>query len=363
LLSPAFLATLAARPAISFETISRTGNALRILDQTHLPEDEVYIELSSAIEVAAAIKELRVRGAPAIGITAAYGLAAELQAHAGADRDSLAHLAHGSAELLKLARPTAVNLSWAVQRVLRAALSADDPIAAAWEEATRIHQEDLESCRAIGRHGAALLPEAATVLTHCNAGGLATAGWGTALGVVRQAHADGRLAHVFAGETRPVLQGARLTMWELQQAGIPCTLLVDSAAASLLRSGLVSAVVVGADRIAANGDTANKVGTYSVALAARAHGVPFYVAAPASTFDLETRDGAAIEIEERDPLEVTAYHGFQVAPVGAHAWNPAFDVTPAELVTAFISDAGVIYPPFAPALRKLFGRPLEAAHA
>jgi methylthioribose-1-phosphate isomerase len=348
---------------ITFQTVARSGNAVRILDQTRLPDDEVYVELTSAVEVASAIRELRVRGAPAIGITAGLGVAAELQGHAGADREALAHLAHGSAQILKLARPTAVNLAWAVDRVLRAALTSDDLIGAAWLEAGRIREEDLEACHAIGRYGSQLLPAGARVLTHCNAGGLATAGWGTALGVVRQAFRDGRLAQVFACETRPVLQGARLTAWELQREEIPCTLIVDSAAASLLGTGRVDAVIVGADRIAANGDTANKIGTYSLALAARAHSVPFYVAAPASTVDLGTSDSAGIEIEQRDPAEVTAYHGFRVAPAGSEAWNPAFDVTPADLVTAFVTDAGVIEPPFGPALRRRFGEPREAVHA
>jgi len=312
------------------------NGALEILDQTRLPREEVWLRLTTPDQVIEAIQSLRVRGAPAIGVAGAYALvlaagdAAAVRAAAGP---------------VAAARPTAVNLRWAVDRMLRRLDSAPEaPHDALKEEADRIREEDEESCRAIGRHGAALLGKRANVLTHCNAGSLATAGYGTALGVIYAAVEAGKQVAVFADETRPLLQGARLTAWELSRAGIDVTLLADSAAGSLLRSGRIDAVVVGADRIAANGDVANKIGTYPVALLANTHGVPFYVAAPRSTFDPSCPDGAAIPIEERAAAELTRGFGASTAPEGVSVYAPAFDVTPAALVTALITEAGVIRP-------------------
>ncbi|TAK64370.1 MAG: S-methyl-5-thioribose-1-phosphate isomerase [Dehalococcoidia bacterium] len=316
------------------QPIAWRGDCLRILDQTRLPATVEYIDARSAADVAEAIRRLAVRGAPLIGIAAAYGLA--LEARNGGDVRTAA------AELVA-ARPTAVNLRWAVDRVLDA--SHGDP-ARAEAEAARIHQEQIEADERIGRFGADLIGEGATVLTHCNAGGLATGGIGTALGVIKTAHGDGKRIRALVDETRPLLQGTRLTAWELAQAGVPYEVIVDAAAPGIIARGLVQAIVVGADRIAANGDVANKVGTYGLALAASAHGVPFYVAAPLSTVDVATPDGAGIRIEERDDAEVLAFAGTATAPAGASARNPAFDVTPAALVTAFIADRGVLRPPY-----------------
>jgi methylthioribose-1-phosphate isomerase len=312
-------------------------DALELLDQTLLPGEEKWIRLHTPDEVIEAIQMLRVRGAPAIGCAGAYALVL-----AAGDASAV----RAAAPDIASARPTAVNLKWAVERMLRRLDSApeDTPRAALLEEAERIRVEDEASCRAIGRHGAELLGERSTVLTHCNAGSLATAGYGTALGVIYAAVEQGKSVAVFADETRPLLQGARLTAWELQRAGIDVTLVADSVAGSLLRSGRIDAVVVGADRIAANGDVANKVGTYPVAVLARTHRVPFYVAAPRSTIDPDCPDGASIPIEERDPSEVTECFGVRTAPAGVCVYSPAFDVTPAALVTALITEVGVIRP-------------------
>ncbi|RMG12273.1 MAG: S-methyl-5-thioribose-1-phosphate isomerase [Deltaproteobacteria bacterium] len=320
------------------------GRTLRLLDQRALPTREVYVTCKSAEDAAQAIREMVVRGAPAIGITAAYGLAMEA-AHGG-DLDR-------AARLLREARPTAVNLAWAVDRMVRAG---SDPERLR-QEAEAIDREDLEMCRAIGRHGAVLLPEQGTVLTHCNAGGLATAGYGTALGVIRAAVEAGKRISVLADETRPYLQGARLTAYELQQDGIEVAVIPDAAAGHLLARGEVQAIVVGADRIAANGDVANKIGTYPLAVLAARHRVPFYVAAPTSTLDLETPSGEAIPIEERPPEEVTTLAGVPIAPPGVAARNPAFDVTPAELVTALVTERGVLRPPYGPALQAVVSAP------
>jgi len=313
------------------------SEALVVLDQTRLPGEEVWLRLTTPAEVVEAIAVLRVRGAPAIGVAAAYGLVL-----AAGDAEAVRAAAPAIAE----ARPTAVNLRWAVDRMLRRLAKADpaSPRAVLLDEANRIRDEDEESCRAIGRHGAELLGTTARVLTHCNAGSLATAGYGTALGVVYAAVEAGKRVAVFADETRPLLQGARLTAWELRRAGIDVTLLADSAAASLLAAGRVDAVVVGADRVAANGDVANKVGTYPLAVLARRHGVPFYVAAPRSTIDSLCPTGSEIPIEERDPREVTSGFGATTAPDGISVYSPAFDVTPAELVTALITEVGVVRP-------------------
>jgi len=300
---------------------------VEILDQTRLPGEEVWIELRDPEQVIEAIRSLRVRGAPAIGVAGAYAMWLADDSRAWAPR-------------IAAARPTAVNLSWAVDRMLSCVERGGD----LFLEADAIREEDEASCRAIGRYGAELLGSRSTVLTHCNAGSLATAGYGTALGVVYAAAEAGKSIAVFADETRPLLQGARLTAWELDRAGIDVTVVADSVAASLLASGRVDAVVVGADRIARNGDVANKIGTYAVALAAKAHSVPFYVAAPRSTFDLDCPNGAAIPIEERAAGEVTEGFGTRTAPEGIAVFSPAFDVTPAALVTALVTDVGV-FPP------------------
>ncbi|RMG14155.1 MAG: S-methyl-5-thioribose-1-phosphate isomerase [Deltaproteobacteria bacterium] len=332
------------------------GDALHLLDQRRLPAEEVVVTCRSAADAAAAIRDMVVRGAPAIGVTAAYGLALEAR--------RVLHEAEGEARLraaaasLREARPTAVNLMWAVDRmlgVLRAARGAPDLTERLRREAEAIDSEDLEMCRAIGKHGAPLLPDAGNVLTHCNAGALATAGYGTALGVVRAAIEMGKRVAVLADETRPYLQGARLTAYELHADGIPVTILPDVAAGHLMARGEVAAVVVGADRIAANGDTANKIGTYTVAVLAARHQIPFYVAAPTSTIDLSTERGAQIPIEERPAEEVTHLAGVRLAPPGVGARNPAFDVTPAELVSAIVTERGVARAPYGETLARLCG--------
>ena len=331
-----------------------TGSRLRVLDQRLLPSRVEYAELDRWQDVVSAIQLMQVRGAPAIGVAGAYGVV--LAARALRDlafpafREELAE----AAAQLAVARPTAVNLPWAVARTLRAAdgaADAADAVERTLRGAQAIESEDLQANMAIGAYGAALLPQGARVLTHCNTGALATAGYGTALGVVRAAWEQGVLAGVVATETRPLLQGARLTAWELTQEGIPTTLIVDSAAATVLRDGGMAAVIVGADRIAANGDVANKIGTYALAVLARAHNVPFYVAAPSSTIDMATPSGDAITVEERDATEVTAPGGVQVAPDGVDVFNPAFDVTPAELVSAIITEQGVFTSPYTESLR------------
>ncbi len=325
-------------------TYDAAKDAVRVLDQRQLPAAEVWLELRSSAEVAAAIKDLAVRGAPAIGVAAAYALAVD--ARRGADVGALRE----AAERLVHARPTAVNLAWAVRRMSRRlGLGAEELLS----EAHAIRDEDEAACRRIGALGAPLIPPRARVLTHCNAGALATAGYGTALGVVRAAIEAGNPISVFAGETRPFLQGARLTAWELQRDGIPVTLLTDGMAGWLMARGEIACVVVGADRIAANGDVANKIGTYALAVLAAHHHLPFYVAAPWSTVDLATPTGEAIPIEERGGEEVVTLAGQRIAPVGVPARYPAFDVTPAELVTAIVTERGVVRPPHAEGLRAL----------
>ncbi len=314
-----------------------TEGRLRFVDQTRLPGEEVWLDVADYHDVAEAIRSLRVRGAPLIGIAAAYGLALAALAAPTDDRDAFPRSLREAASTLRDTRPTAVNLAWALHRALAAAEGApsvEEARRALLEEARQIHEEDIEGNRRIGELGAQLLSEDASVLTHCNAGSLATGGYGTALGVVHTAWEQGKLRRVYVTETRPLLQGARLTSWELQRDGIPFTLVVDSAAGSLLQRGLVDAVVVGADRIAANGDVANKIGTYALAVLARDNGVPFYVAAPTSTIDLCAGSGEAIPIEERAAEEVTSLAGVATAPAGVEATNPAFDVTPGEYVTA-----------------------------
>jgi methylthioribose-1-phosphate isomerase len=325
------------------------GRALSVLDQTRLPFDEVWLDLSGAEDTAAAIKRLAVRGAPLIGIVAAYGLAMEIARQPG-----LGTLERG-ADVLVAARPTAVNLAWAVERVRAAALAAGvaTMAAAARAEAQRIHAEEDASSVAIARHGADLLAGARRILTICNTGALAAGGEGTALAVILELHRRDADVRVLACETRPLLQGARLTAWELAGAGVPHALVVDGAAAGLIRRGEAEAVIAGTDRVAANGDVANKVGTYGLALAARAAGIPFVIAGPTSSIDPTMADGDRIEIEERGAEEVVAFGGVPVAPPGTAVRNPAFDVTPAELVTALVTERGVAAPASAESVRGL----------
>ncbi len=322
---------------------------LRIIDQTRLPVELVEIDLQTVEEVSEAIRSLRVRGAPAIGVSAAYGVVLGLRNGPFRDRSEFNAQLQRITEQLAASRPTAVNLFWALDRMKACAeahpeFSSKEMTGRLLEEARAIEREDREMCAAIGRYGAELLEEGQGVLTHCNAGGLATAGDGTALSVMFAAAAQGKSIHVYADETRPLLQGARLTAWELQQRNIPVTLICDSMAGWVMKQNKVSAVVTGADRIAANGDAANKIGTYSVALLAKAHGIPFYIAAPSSTFDFSIAGGEEIPIEERKPEEITHGFGRQTAPDGVGVYNPAFDVTPAELIAAIITEHGVIRP-------------------
>ena len=334
------------------------SGAVRIVDQRALPEARIERDLESGEAVADAIRTLQVRGAPLIGIAAAMGLVVGTRELRAAPREAFLARVHQLAELLGATRPTAVNLRWALDRMVRCATAA--PVggggrgggggAAIWErlqaEATAIWEDDRAMCRRIGEAGLPLVPDGAKLLTHCNAGALATGGIGTALAPIYLAHGAGRHVEVFVDETRPVLQGARLTAWELVHAGIPCTVIADGAAGSLMRQAKVDLVIVGADRIAANGDFANKIGTYSLAVLALHHGVPFYCAAPSSTIDVALADGAGIPIEQRAPEEVKSVAGRLIAPAEAAALNPAFDVTPARYVTAFITDRGVEHPPF-----------------
>ncbi len=332
------------------------GGVVRMIDQTLLPNEAKLIDCTELEQVAEAIRMLRIRGAPAIGCAAAQGLALVASRSSAADTASLIAELREARDVLAATRPTAVNLFWALDRMMRAAESlatAGTPPAALAdalaEEAVTITEDDLDRCKRIGQHGADVIPEGANVLTHCNAGALATAGYGTALGVIRAAHEQGKGVHVWADETRPLLQGARLTAWEMQQEGIPCTVITDSMAGYMMQQGKVDCVVVGADRIAANGDAANKIGTYSVAVLAHHHGVPFYVAAPFSTIDFELPSGQDIPIEERDHNEVSnlAHLARQPAtPEGATIHNPAFDPTPSDLIAAIITEVGVIRPPY-----------------
>ncbi|HEX5415444.1 MAG TPA: S-methyl-5-thioribose-1-phosphate isomerase [Chloroflexota bacterium] len=326
------------------------GDAVRLLDQTRLPSVEQYLDCRTADEVADAIRTLRVRGAPAIGVAAAYGLALAGFQVTASDLSEWRRVVSTAAEALKATRPTAVNLAWAVDRALAAATPARSVAEARdrlLREARAIDDEDDRANRALGAHGADLLVGARNILTHCNAGGLATTGYGTALGIIRALHERGREIHVWVDETRPVLQGARLTAWELNQEGIAHTLIPDVAAGFLMARGEVDAVVVGADRVAGNGDVANKIGTYTLGVLANAHGVPFYVAAPGSTVDLQTPSGAAIPIEERPADEVRRFAQVPTAPEGTPVRNFAFDVTPARLVRAIITEVGAVFPPYA----------------
>ena len=331
-------------------TVEWKDGAVCLLDQSRLPAHVEFVMCRDYQTVARAIRELKVRGAPAIGVTAAMGVALGVQALRVASYDELAKSALVICDHLAATRPTAVNLFWAIERMKRKladlkSLPQEDIKRELLKESQSILDEDIALCKAMGRHGAELVRDGQTILTHCNAGALATAGYGTALGVVRAAWESGKKIRVFADETRPVLQGARLTAWELMQDNIPVTLITDNMAGSLMRKGRIQLCVVGADRIAANGDVANKIGTYSVAVLAKAHGIPFYVAAPYSTIDLETKSGEDIPIEQRNPAEVTNVHGGDlITPSGVDVYNPAFDVTPADLITAIITERGVFKP-------------------
>jgi len=331
---------------------------LKLLDQSVLPHQTRVVACATADEVADAIRTMKVRGAPAIGAAAAYGLVLAAQTAAAADPPMLrAHL-DAAARMLLGTRPTAVNLRWAVERMLAVAgrvawRSGGDLVEALLAEAQRICEQDVRTNRAIGANGAALIRPGERILTYCNTGSLATVDYGTALGIIRAAHEQGKRIQVFVSETRPLLQGARLTAWEVLRYGIPATLIADNAAAWLMRQGLIDRVVVGADRVAANGDTANKIGTYGLAVLARAHEIPFLVAAPLSTVDFRAPDGSAIPIEERPPEEVTHVAGVPVAPEGIAAANPAFDITPHHLITAIVTEAGVATPPYTRSLLDL----------
>ena len=339
-------------------TIEWTDAAVVMIDQRKLPQREIYVHCKTAPEVARAIKTMVIRGAPAIGVAAAMGIALGVRQSRATGASKLAAEFHRICELMAATRPTAVNLFWAIDRMKRAfaaaaqaGASVDEIKARLAAEAKLIHDEDVASCRAIGAHGATLVPDGARILTHCNAGALATAGYGTALGIVRAAAEQGKRITVLADETRPFLQGARLTAWELVRDGIDTTVITDNMAGSLMRQALIDLVLVGADRIAANGDTANKVGTYTVAVLADAHKLPFYVVAPWSTVDLATADGTGITIEERNAREVTHVGPTQLVPAGAKVRNPAFDVTPNHLVTAIVTDRGIFRPPYGDTLR------------
>lgn len=325
------------------------GKRIRLLDQRRLPQQEVWQEIDTVETLSRAIETLSVRGAPAIGIAAAYGCALAAMQAGDVEPPRVVASVRAAAERLARTRPTAVNLFWALERMRKRAeeiaAAGGDLAAGLLREAEKIHAEDRAACEEIGRLGAGLLPDEGGVLTHCNAGALATGGFGTALGVIRAAVAAGKRIQVYADETRPLLQGARLTVWELLQDGIPVTLICDSMAAHLMRQGRIQACVVGADRIARNGDSANKIGTYGVAVLAHHHGIPFFVAAPWSTVDLSLADGGQIPIEERDGGEVRAFQGVSCAPAGVPVANPAFDVTPASLIQALITERGVARAP------------------
>ena len=341
-------------------TIDWKDDAIVMIDQRKLPADEVYVSCRTAAEVAKAIKTMVIRGAPAIGVAAAMGIALGMQRSKATGTRQFVTEFQKTCDLMAATRPTAVNLFWAIERMKNVFAEAAqggcavDEIKQRLEAAARrIHDEDVESCRTMGAHGAALVPDRARILTHCNAGALATAGYGTALGVVRAAAEQGKRVAVLADETRPFLQGARLTAWELVKDGIETTVITDNMAGAMMRLGNVDLVVVGADRIAANGDVANKVGTYGVAVLAKEHGLPFYVAAPISTIDLNTPDGNRIPIEERSDREVTHVGSSRLTPEGARIRNPAFDVTPSKYVTAIITERGIARAPYSESLAEL----------
>ena len=340
------------------QTLEWTDKGVRFIDQTKLPTEEVYVNCTTHEQVADVIRNMVVRGAPAIGVAAAMGIALGVQNSKAENGADLKKDFDQICEIIRQTRPTAVNLFWAIRRMqekfetLRVR-----PVAqikqALIEESQRMHAEDIAANQAMGRYGATLMPASGGVLTHCNAGALATAGYGTALGVIRAAVEQGKKIHVYADETRPFLQGSRLTAWELMKDGIPTTVISDNMAGAMMKQGKISAIVVGADRIAANGDVANKIGTYTVAVLAKEHGLPFYVAAPLSTVDFETTDGSGIPIEQRDSKEVTHIAGKQMVPTGVEVENPAFDVTPAKYVTAIVTEKGIARAPYGESLQKL----------
>lgn len=342
-------------------TIEMQADAVVMIDQRKLPADEIYVRCKTAAEVARAIKTMVIRGAPAIGVAAAMGIALGMRRCTAPGTKQFAIEFTKLCELMAGTRPTAVNLFWAIAEMkhafstgVMAGESVDELKVRLDAAATKIHDDDVASCQAMGQFGAEVVPANARVLTHCNAGALATAGYGTALGVIRAAAAQGKISQVYADETRPFFQGARLTAWELVRDGIPTTVITESMAGPLMREGQIDFIVVGADRIAANGDFANKIGTYTVAMMARAHGVPFYVAAPLSTIDRQTPSGSAIPIEQRNPREMTHVGSVQVAPEGAAVWNPAFDVTPHALVDGIITERGICRAPYTESLAALF---------
>jgi methylthioribose-1-phosphate isomerase len=340
------------------QTLEWTDSGVRFLDQTKLPTEETYVNCTTYKEVADVIRNMVVRGAPAIGVSAAMGVALGVKNSRAESVGELKREFDEICDVIGKTRPTAVNLFWAIRRMqqrfeLLRACSVPQIKQALVEEAQRMHAEDIAINQEMGRHGAALMPASGGVLTHCNAGALATAGYGTALGVIRAAVEQGKKIHVYADETRPFLQGSRLTAWELVKDGIPTTVISDNMSGAMMRQGKIGAVIVGADRIAANGDVANKIGTYTVAVLAKEHNIPFYVAAPISTVDLETPDGSTIPIEQRNPAEVTHIAGKAITPAGVQVENPAFDVTPSRLVTAIVTERGIAKAPYERSLAAL----------
>jgi methylthioribose-1-phosphate isomerase len=351
---------------LMIKTLEWTPDGVRFIDQTRLPLEEVYVTCCSYQEVAKAIRDMIVRGAPAIGVATAMGIALGIEQSHATNVESLRSDFDQIARAIAETRPTAVNLFWAIRRMREkfefiAGEGVEQIKAALVSEAQQMHLEDIAANQAMGRYGATLMPKAGGVLTHCNAGALATCGYGTALGVIRAAVASGKKIHVFADETRPFLQGARLTAWELLKDGIQTTVIADNMAGAMMRQGKINAVVVGADRIAANGDVANKIGTYTVAVLAREHAIPFYVAAPWSTVDLNTPTGEAIPIEQRSHKEITHHGGKQMVPEGALVENPAFDVTPAGYVTAIVTERGIARAPYEEAFKELASTTLVSA--
>jgi methylthioribose-1-phosphate isomerase len=348
------------------QTLEWTDSGVRFIDQTKLPTEETYVNCRTCEQVADAIRNMVVRGAPAIGVAAAMGIALGVKNSKAETVAELKPEFDRCCELIRQTRPTAVNLFWAIRRMreklesirIRPLQQVKKTLI---EEAQRMHAEDIAANQAMGRLGATLMPASGGVLTHCNAGALATCGYGTALGVIRAAVEQGKKINVFADETRPFLQGARLTAWELVKDGIPTTVISDNMSGAMMRQGKIGAVVVGADRIAANGDVANKIGTYTVAVLAKEHNIPFYVAAPFSTIDRETPDGSGIPIEQRNPREITHIAGKAIAPEGVQVENPAFDVTPAKYVTAIITERGIARAPYAESIAKLAGVREKAA--
>ena len=342
------------------QTLEWTDNGVRFIDQTKLPTEETYVTCKTHEQVADVIRTMVVRGAPAIGVAAAMGIALAVKNSKAESAGDLKRDFDKACDLMGQTRPTAVNLFWAIHRMqekfervrIRPIAQIKQDLI---EESQRMHAEDIAANQAMGRHGAMLMPSEGGVLTHCNAGALATAGYGTALGVIRAAVEQGKKIHVYADETRPFLQGSRLTAWELMKDGIPTTVISDNMAGAMMKQGKIGAIVVGADRIAANGDVANKIGTYTVAVLAKEHSIPFYVAAPISTVDLATSDGSGIPIEQRNVKEVTHIAGKQMVPDGVSVENPAFDVTPAKYVTAIITERGIARAPYQDSLRRLAG--------